>query len=87
MKVRLGDGVTAGQELLVIESPELGEAQADLLQRRAAVLAAAPAAELAKAAWERAKGLHERSLAGAVTAAPGMPSDNAQLSTLEKVQP
>ena len=61
MKVRLGDGVTAGQELLVIESPELGEAQADLLQRRAAVLAAAPAAELAKAAWERAKGLHERS--------------------------
>ncbi len=61
VKVRTGDKVTVGQELLVIESPELGEAQADLLQRRAAVVAAGPATELAKAAWERAKGLHERS--------------------------
>ena len=61
VKVRLGDQVRIGQELVVVESPELGEAQADLLQKQTAVLTAAPAAELSKLAWERAKGLYERS--------------------------
>jgi len=60
-KVRVGDAVKEGQELLIIESPELGEAQADLLQRRTTAQTASPATDLAKAGWERAKGLYERS--------------------------
>lgn len=61
VKVRLGDTVKAGQELVIIESPELGEAQADYLQKKTAVLTAGPAVELSKIAWERAKGLYEQS--------------------------
>lgn len=61
VKVRLGETVKAGQELVIIESPELGEAQADYLQKRTAVLTAGPAVELTKVAWERAKGLYEQS--------------------------
>jgi len=61
VKVRRGDTVKAGQELLVIESPELGEAQADYLQRRVSVQTAGPAVELSKVAWERALGLYEKS--------------------------
>lgn len=61
IKVRMGDTVTAGQDLVVIESPELGEAQADLLQKRTAVETAKPAVDLTKVAWERAKGLYEES--------------------------
>ena len=60
-KIRVGDAVKEGQELLSIKSPELGEAQAELLQRRTAAQTAGPATELAKSAWERAKGLYERS--------------------------
>jgi len=59
--VRVGDPVKAGQELAVIESPELGEAQADYLQRRVAVQTAGPAVDLSKVAWERAQGLFEKS--------------------------
>lgn len=61
VKVRVGDPVKAGQELAVIESPELGEAQADYLQRRVAVQTAGPAVDLSKVAWERAQGLYEKS--------------------------
>lgn len=61
VKVRVGDSVKLGQELLVIESPELGEAQAEYLQRRVAEQTAGPAVELSKVAWERAKGLYEQS--------------------------
>ncbi len=61
LKVRVGDLVKAGQELAIIESPELGEAQADYLQRRVAVQTAGPAVDLSKVAWERARGLYERS--------------------------
>lgn len=59
--VRVGDSVKVGQELAVIESPELGEAQADYLQRCVAVEFAGPAVDLSKAAWERALGLYEKS--------------------------
>lgn len=61
VKVRLGDSVTAGQELLIIESPELGEAQADLLQKRIAAETAGPTVELARVSWERGKALYEQS--------------------------
>lgn len=61
VSVRLGDDVAAGQSLVVIESPELGEAQADLLLQRSAVLTAGPAVELTKVAWDRARGLYEQS--------------------------
>ncbi len=61
VKVRLGDMVKAQQELVIIESPELGEAQADFLQKTTAVITAGPAAELSKVAWDRAKGLFEQS--------------------------
>ncbi|MBL8841890.1 MAG: efflux RND transporter periplasmic adaptor subunit [Planctomycetes bacterium] len=61
VKVRVGDVVKSGQELLIVESPELGEAQAEFLQRRVAVQTAGPAVELSKVSWERAKGLLEQS--------------------------
>ncbi len=61
VKARLGDMVKAQQELVIVESPELGEAQADFLHKKTAVITAGPAAELSKAAWDRAKGLFEQS--------------------------
>lgn len=61
IRARAGDSVRVGQDLLVVESPELGEAQADLLNKRLAVQAAEPTAELTRAAWERARNLHEQS--------------------------
>ena len=60
IKVRLGDTVKANDELLIVESPDLGEAQSDLLQKRAAAAAAASAVEPAKVAWERGKTLYDQ---------------------------
>ena len=57
IKVRLGDQVRKDQDLVVVESPELGEAQADFLQKRTAAQSAGPQVDLAKAAWDRAKNL------------------------------
>lgn len=59
--VRLGDRVKKGDPLLVVESPELGQAQSDFLLRRTAAQTAVPQADLARAAWDRAKGLFEQS--------------------------
>lgn len=61
VKVRVGDAVKVGAELAIIESPELGEAQADYLQRGVAVQTAGPAVDLSRVAWERAQGLYEQS--------------------------
>lgn len=61
VKVRVGDAVNVGSELAVIESPELGEAQAEFLQRGVAVQTAGPAVDLSRVAWERAQGLYEQS--------------------------
>jgi len=60
IKVRVGDPVKAGQELLIVESPELGDAQAEFLQKRSALQTAGPAVDLAKVVWERAKGLYDK---------------------------
>lgn len=61
LKVRLGDTVKRGDALLVVESPELGEAQNDFFQKRIAAQSASPAVDLARVAWERAKALLEQS--------------------------
>lgn len=61
VQARVGAQVKKGDVLLVVESPELGEAQSDYLQKRGAVTSAGPAVELAKSAYERAKTLHAES--------------------------
>lgn len=67
LKVRLGDLVKKGDTMLVIESPELGEAQSDYLQKRSSAQSAGPAADLARNAYERAKGLYDKSQGIALT--------------------
>jgi cobalt-zinc-cadmium efflux system membrane fusion protein len=61
VKVRAGDSVKKRDELLIVESPELGEAQSDLLQKRTAVITAEGAVEPAKGAFDRAKTLFQKS--------------------------
>jgi len=60
LRVRLGDIVSKGDVLLVVESPELGEAQSDFLQKRILAQAAVAAVDLAKNALERATRLYEQ---------------------------
>jgi cobalt-zinc-cadmium efflux system membrane fusion protein len=60
VRARSGDEVAIGDVLLVVESPELGEAQSEYLQKRAAASTAGPALEIARSSHERAKELHER---------------------------
>ncbi len=57
--VRLGDEVAAGDLLLTIDSPELGEAQVPYLRERAAVDAARATATLARTQFEHVTGLRE----------------------------
>lgn len=59
-KVRLGDTVKKGDPLAVIDSPELGEAQADYLQKSAVAKASVAGVELAKAIWERNREVYEK---------------------------
>ena len=56
---------------------------------QAQVIAVELQASNARVRLQRAVGgaAAERSLTGAVTAVPAMPSDTVQISTLEKVQP
>jgi cobalt-zinc-cadmium efflux system membrane fusion protein len=61
IKVRVGDHVKKGDELVVVESPELGEAQSDFLQKRTAVTVAASGIDPARGAAERARKLYEQS--------------------------
>ncbi len=67
VKVKLGSLVKAGDALMVIESPDLGEAQSDFLMKQATALNSSPAVDLAKVAWDRAKGLYEKSQGIALT--------------------
>lgn len=59
LKVRVGEVVKQGDVLAVIDSPELGQAQSDYLQRRTAAQSAKPAVELAQSAYDRAKQLYD----------------------------
>ena len=61
LPVRQGDAVKEGDTMLVVDSPELGEAQSDYVQKRTMAQAAAPIVELAKNAAERAKKLYDES--------------------------
>ena len=67
LKVRLGDSVKKGADLVVIDSPALGEAQSEFLQRRTAAEVARPAVELAKSGYERAQQLLEKTQGISVT--------------------
>ena len=67
LKAAVGDLVKQGDELLVVESPELGEAQSDYLQKLTNVAAAEAAIDPAKSGYERAKGLYESSQGIALT--------------------
>lgn len=67
IKVRLGQDVKRGEELCIIESPELGEAQADLLQKRVSKESAGPVVDLAKSSWDRAKGLYDQTQGTSLT--------------------
>jgi cobalt-zinc-cadmium efflux system membrane fusion protein len=60
LKVHLGDSVHKGDELLVVESPDLGEAQSDYLQKRTALQAAAAAVEPLKESFERGQSLYNK---------------------------
>lgn len=61
LPVRQGDAVKEGDTLLVVDSPELGEAQSDYVQKRTMAQAAAPIVELTKNASERARKLYDES--------------------------
>ncbi|HRK32759.1 MAG TPA: efflux RND transporter periplasmic adaptor subunit [Tepidisphaeraceae bacterium] len=67
LKVRIGDVVQTGDTLLIIDSPELGEAQSDYLQKRTAVEIAKPAVDLAKSSFERAQQLYDKDQGIALT--------------------
>ena len=59
LPVRLGDEVKKGDTLLIVESPELGEAQSEFLQKRIQAQTAVPAVDLAKNALDRATKLYD----------------------------
>jgi cobalt-zinc-cadmium efflux system membrane fusion protein len=61
LPLRQGDAVKTGDTLIVLDSPELGEAQSDYVQKRTLAQSAAPLVDLAKSAYERAKKLFEES--------------------------
>lgn len=61
LPARVGMQVQAGDVLMVVESPELGTLQGELLLQRQTAAASAPLVALAKDAWERASSLHEES--------------------------
>lgn len=60
LRVKLGDNVQKGDTLLIVESPELGEAQSDFLGKQIAAKAGVATIELAKNALDRANRLYEQ---------------------------
>jgi cobalt-zinc-cadmium efflux system membrane fusion protein len=66
-KIRVGDTVAKDAPLLVLDSPEFGEAQSDLLQKRTAETVATSAMEISRSGYERGKKLLEESQGIALT--------------------
>lgn len=60
LRAKLGDVVARGDVLLVVESPELGEAQSEFLQKRIVAQTAVAAVDLSKNALDRASRLFEQ---------------------------
>jgi len=60
LRARLGDIVSKGQVLLVVESPELGEAQSDYLLKQILAKSAVATVDLAKNGLDRATRLYEQ---------------------------
>jgi cobalt-zinc-cadmium efflux system membrane fusion protein len=60
LRARLGDVVSKGEVLLVVESPELGEAQSDYLQKQILAKTAVATVDLAKNGLDRATRLYEQ---------------------------
>jgi cobalt-zinc-cadmium efflux system membrane fusion protein len=60
LKAKVGDAVKKDDVLVVVESPELGEAQLDFVQKRAAAASAAHLLETAKGSLDRANRLYEK---------------------------
>jgi len=58
VRARAGDRVEAGQILLLVDSPALGEAQSEFLQRQTQVRVTQSLLEVARMAVERARRLH-----------------------------
>ncbi len=61
LKSRVGDTVKQGDEMLVVESPELGQTQSEYLRRRQAVAVAELNVDPTKQAFERAQKLYNES--------------------------
>lgn len=59
-RVRSGDAVAKGDTLLIIESPALGEAQSEYLQKRTIATTAGPTLALSRTALDRAKELYDQ---------------------------
>lgn len=60
LKVKVGDKVQKGDALMVVQSPELAEAQSEFLLKRIEAEVAGLSNDPAKNAYERAKTLHEQ---------------------------
>ncbi len=60
LRARLGEKVQAGAPLLVVESPQLGEAQSDFLEKIVIAEAATATVDLAKNRHNRATALYEQ---------------------------
>ena len=67
INAKLGDRVEIGDVLLVVQSPELGQLQADYLAAVSSADAAKPAIELARSTFDRAQQLYDQTEGGGVT--------------------
>jgi cobalt-zinc-cadmium efflux system membrane fusion protein len=60
IKVRVGDAVKKGDPLLLIDSPELGQAQSEFIEKTTTARAGKPAADISRDAWSRGRKLYDQ---------------------------